>query len=210
MSSASAGLAGSFRGSTFQSAWVRYRQASELDQAAYGVVWKPVKRFSHPGLHYQRWLRLLEFALSVDHFGSTLLVLLIKVRLKQIGMKLGYSIPAFTFGPGLTLPHYGSIVVNDKVRSGSFCRVHSAVNVGESGGRAPVLGNGVYLGPGSVLFGDIVVGDRVVVGANSVVTTDVPSDCTVVGAPGRIMAGSDIDQVFPSHIADEIRNRFGG
>lgn len=57
--------------------------------------------------------------------------------------------------------------------------------VGEPDG-APSLGRWVIVGAGAKLLGPITVGDAVVVGANTVVTTDVPSGSLVVGKPGRV------------------------
>ena len=44
-----------------------------------------------------------------------------KFFLQQISVKTGIQIPAGTFGAGLTLYHWGSIVVNDTVSGGGFC-----------------------------------------------------------------------------------------
>lgn len=60
----------------------------------------------------------------------------------------------------------------------------------EAGGSthdAPKIGSGVMLGAGCVVLGGIEVGDRSIIGANAVVTKDVPPDCVVVGVPGKII-----------------------
>jgi serine O-acetyltransferase len=49
----------------------------------------------------------------------------------------------------------------------------------------PVIGSGVVLGCGAKLLGGIRIGNHAVVGANSVVITDLPDDCTAVGVPAR-------------------------
>ena len=46
----------------------------------------------------------------------------------------------------------------------------------------------MYIGAGSVLFGEITVGDNVFIGSNCVVNKDVPNNCTVVGNPMRIIS----------------------
>jgi serine O-acetyltransferase len=48
------------------------------------------------------------------------------------------------------------------------------------------IGDNVYFGPGAKLIGNARIGNNVVVGANSVVLTDVPDDTTVIGVPARI------------------------
>lgn len=44
-----------------------------------------------------------------------------KMRLRNLGFKLGFSIPENTFGMGLALPHYGTIVVNPNAKIGHNC-----------------------------------------------------------------------------------------
>ena len=75
-----------------------------------------------------------------------------KIRLKRISVRLGFSVPLNVFGPGLSIAHYGTIV-------GSFCRIHANTNLGVSAGykEAPRLGNRCYIGPGAILFGDIIL-----------------------------------------------------
>ena len=51
----------------------------------------------------------------------------------------------------------------------------------------PVIGNNVYIGAGAVILGAIRIGDNSAIGANSVVTKDVPANARVVGAPARII-----------------------
>jgi len=61
---------------------------------------------------------------------------------------------------------------------------------GSPGKRHPTIGNNVAVGAGAQVLGPIVIGDGARIGANAVVTKDVPRDCTVVGIPARPPAGS--------------------
>ena len=100
-------------------------------------------------------------------------------------VRLSFSIPINCFEEGLSIAHYGSIVVNDRAKFGKNCRIHVGVNIGEgSDGGVPVCGDNCYLGPGCKLFGGIVLGDNVRVGANAVVNKSFPEgNCTLVGVP---------------------------
>ncbi|WP_442858302.1 hypothetical protein [Arthrobacter sp. SLBN-83] len=69
------------------------------------------------------------------------------------------------------------------------------MNIGEAEGRAPYIGNYVYIGPGAVLFGGITIGDGAVIGANSVVSADVPAGVLVAGAPAKKIR--DVDHRSP-------------
>ncbi|MFC2064935.1 serine O-acetyltransferase [Chloroflexota bacterium] len=57
----------------------------------------------------------------------------------------------------------------------------------------PVIGDNVYIGPGAKIIGKVHVGNNVAIGANCVVTKDVPDNAVVAGVPGRVisMKGSE-------------------
>lgn len=95
-------------------------------------------------------------------------------------MKLGYSIPINVFGPGLSLPHYGTIVVNPGAKIGRNCRIHVGVNIGAHHDRAPQIGDNVYIGPGAIIFGGIEIADNVSVGANATVNKSIVEPNSVV------------------------------
>lgn len=101
-------------------------------------------------------------------------------------IKYGFTIPINAFGPGLSLAHYGSIIVNGKI--GKNCRIHSCVNIGEGHGKTPIIGDNVYIGPGAKIFGGIKIGNNVAIGANAVVNKDVPDNVTVAGIPAVIIS----------------------
>lgn len=52
---------------------------------------------------------------------------------------------------------------------------------------AIIIGKRVWIGEGAVVLAGVTIGDNVVIGANAVVTKDVPANCVVVGNPGRIV-----------------------
>ena len=105
-----------------------------------------------------------------------------------MAIRLSFSIPINTIEEGLSIAHYGPIIVNTKTHIGKNCRIHVGVNIGEGGinAEAPQIGDNCYLGPGAKLFGGIVLGDNVKVGANAVVNKSFPEgNCTLVGVPAH-------------------------
>lgn len=91
-------------------------------------------------------------------------------------------------GPGLYIGHYGGIFLH--CNAGNGLSVGQGVTIGYKGaGKSdhwPELGNDIYVGAGAKLIGDIRIGDGCIVGANTVVTKDVPPRTRVVGAAVRM------------------------
>ena len=120
-------------------------------------------------------LRMTEYHLSNQHRIRSLIY---KMRLCRMQNKYALHIQPFTCGKGLSIGHIGPIIINDQCRIGENLRVHVGVNIGANGGKAPVIGNGVYIGPGAKIFGDIRIADGCSIGANAVVN----KSCNIQGA----------------------------
>lgn len=81
----------------------------------------------------------------------------------------------------------GSLSIHPDAVIGDRCGVMHNVTIGTNmGPGAPVIGDDVFIGVNSTVLGRIRIGDRVRIGANTCVTTNVPADSIVVGSPGRI------------------------
>lgn len=140
------------------------------------------------GLPSARWqvrLRLTEYLVNRRGPGWRVAGLIARWRLQAGAVRLGYSIPVNVIGPGLKLPHWGTIVISGKARIGRNATIHPGTCLGEHYGAAPAVGDGVYLGPGAKAYGPITIGDGATLGANCVVTSTVEAGQTVVGAPAR-------------------------
>ncbi len=83
------------------------------------------------------------------------------------------------------MPHLNGIFIHHNASLGENCTLFQQVTIGVNEFRdnmkAPRLGNRVYVGAGAKLIGDICIGDDVRIGANAVVTKNVPPGMTVVG-----------------------------
>jgi serine O-acetyltransferase len=95
-------------------------------------------------------------------------------------------------GPGLYVGHGGKLVVHHDVNIGSNCNLSTGVVVGIAGRGekrgVPTIGNRVFIAPGAKVIGKVVIGDDVAIGANAVVTKDVPANAVVAGIPARIVS----------------------
>jgi serine O-acetyltransferase len=97
-------------------------------------------------------------------------------------------------GGGLVLYHPTGVVIGPDCRVGERATVmqgvtlgSDAVVVGARDGASPTIGDDVFLGPGAAVFGAVELGDRVRVGANSVVLGSFGSDVVIAGAPARVI-----------------------
>ena len=120
--------------------------------------------------------------------GGVVYWVLAKYKFRKISVKLGFSIPINVFGPGLSLPHRGNIIVNPQTRIGENCRIHVGVNIGAHHDKAPKIGNNVYIGPGAIIFGDIEIADNISIGANATVNKSFTDPNVVIaGTPAKVV-----------------------
>jgi len=103
--------------------------------------------------------------------------------------------PGTDIGPGFYIGHYGGIWINPLVRLGANCSVHQGVTIGVAGRRdaslgGPRLGDRVWIGPNAVITGQVKIGDGAVIGANTLVATDLPENAVAVGVPARVIGYS--------------------
>lgn len=117
---------------------------------------------------------------------------------------LGIEIPWKTrVGRGLVLFHGTGVVVNDRAVIGSnvVLRHCTTIGVGRTGplgeGDAPVIGSNVDVGSNVCIIGGVFVGDNSVIGAGSVVVSNIPPFSVAVGNPARV-----IKSLLPGGIAD--------
>ena len=99
--------------------------------------------------------------------------------------------PAARFGRGVFIDHGTGVVVGETATVGDDVSMLHNVTLGGTGhagvDRHPKIGNGVLLGAGSKVLGNITVGDGAKVASGSVVLKPVPAGCTAAGVPARLV-----------------------
>jgi serine O-acetyltransferase len=116
--------------------------------------------------------------------------------------------PGAQIGQGVFIDHGMGVVIGETAIIGDYCLIYQGVTLGgtgkEMGKRHPTLGENVVIGGGAKVLGNIQIGNNVRIGAGSVVLRDVPSNCTVVGVPGRIIyrSGVKVDPLEHGNLPD--------
>lgn len=99
--------------------------------------------------------------------------------------------PAARMGKGILIDHATSVVIGETAVAGNDVSMLHEVTLGgtgkESGDRHPKVGNGVLIGAGAKILGNVHIGEGSKVAAGSVVLNEVPPHATVAGVPAKIV-----------------------
>ena len=144
------------------------------------------------GYKYSFWMRITGY-LRDKRGIFWVLGAMSRLMLRKYMFKFGVSIPSTTnIGPGFYIGHFGGIVIHADTVIGKNCNISQGVTIGISprGKRqgVPVIGDNVYIAPGAKIFGNIRIGNNVAIGANCVVTKDIPDNAVVVGIPAHVIS----------------------
>lgn len=115
--------------------------------------------------------------------------------------------PACRMGHGIYLRTGAGVVIGETARVGNDVSILEGVTLGgtgkEAGDRHPKVGNGVIIGDGGTVLGNIKVEDGSVVTAKSIVTKPVPPLAVVGGVPAKIMHYRDLND--PDAFGDDLQ-----
>lgn len=158
---------------------------------------------------FQRYLRYVEYLHNVRKDPVAKVIRLYRYqKYSRLGRALGFSIPINVFGPGLSIAHQGTLVVNKGARIGANCRIHTCVNIGTAPGQsheAPIIGDNVYIGPGAKIYGPIRIADGCAIGANAVVNKSfLVAGSLIAGVPARVVGTVDTRKMIPILLADAL------
>jgi serine O-acetyltransferase len=161
----------------------------EEDRKALGINRKSPKLVGDEIWKFQILLRKLEYASNC--LTNTIFkpyILFLKYKYKKISIKLGFTIPINVIKEGLSIAHYGLVVINGKSKIGKNCRIQEGVTIGATNGseKAPIIGDNVFIGSGAKIIGDLYIASNVAIGAGSVVVKSVNEEgITVAGVPAK-------------------------
>lgn len=122
--------------------------------------------------------------------------------------------PGATIGRRCFIDHGMAVVIGETAEIGDDCTIYQGVTLGgtgkDTGKRHPTIGNNVMISTGAKILGPFKVGDNCKIGAGSVVLSEVPPNCTVVGVPGKIVKRGNqkieaLNQIdFPDPVLQEL------
>ena len=146
----------------------------------------------YPSLHAMAFHRL---AHRLHHWGIPLFPRLISQFSRFLtGIEIH---PGATIGRRFFIDHGMGVVIGETAVVGDDVMLYHQVTLGgtgkDTGKRHPTLENGVIVGAGAKILGNITVGAGARIGSGSVVLRDVPAGATVVGIPGRVVSEKEAE-----------------
>lgn len=139
------------------------------------------------------WFRVASFCWERKKTLLFPIYVLVKMIYKHIEHKTGIQLPMGTnVGPGLRFFHYNCIVIAQTSIIGRNASIHQGVTIGRvfNGKRAgvPTIGDNVVVFAGAKIVGKVSVCDNAVIGANAVVTSDIPENAVAAGIPAKVIS----------------------
>lgn len=126
------------------------------------------------------WFRLSQYKGALYPFT--------KMMLRRY-RKYGLLIPPKTrVGYGLYIQHCCGTVINPTAVIGNNVNLGQFTTIGANNGKAAMIGNNVYIGPGVSIVEDVEIGSNATIGAGAVVVKDVRPDTTVGGSPATVIS----------------------
>lgn len=112
------------------------------------------------------------------------------------------SVPASCAIGGGTKFGYGgmAVILHARTKIGKNCIIGSCVTIGGKSGwyEVPMIGDNVEIHSGAKIIGPVRIGNNVIIGANAVVTKDIPDNCVVAGIPAKIIKENITKEDFKS------------
>lgn len=89
-------------------------------------------------------------------------------------------------GRGFWMAHpYSTLIAAESI--GDYFRCIQCITIGRTSEERPIIGNNVAVMANVVIAGNVHVGDNVTIGAGSIVTRDIPSNCFAAGVPAKVI-----------------------
>ena len=136
---------------------------------------------------YIKTLRYVELYTNRKKAWEIPLLIYYRHKLNKLSYRTGFQIPPNVVGPGMTIWHWGTIIINEQTRIGKNVVLNPLVIIGHKnpGEGCPVIGDNCFIGGGARIIGNIHIGNDVTIAPNAVVVKDIPDGMTVGGIPAK-------------------------
>ncbi|MCR5330168.1 MAG: serine O-acetyltransferase [Lachnospiraceae bacterium] len=166
--------------------WAFVKEEMQVIKERDPAIKKPIEVFLYPSFKAIIRHRIAHKLYLKKHY------VLARMVSQRTARKTGIEIhPGATIGKGLFIDHGSGVVIGETTIIGDNVTLYQGVTLGgtgkETGKRHPTIKDNVMIGSGAKVLGSFTVGENSQIGAGSVVLTEVPPNCTVVGVPGRIV-----------------------
>ena len=139
---------------------------------------------------YIKAMRYVEYYMNKKRMPWDVLFLVYyRYKLKKYGYKTGFQIAPNTIDEGLTIWHWGPIIINGRAHIGKNATLRSNIVIGEktTEGGCPQIGDNVVISDGAKIIGDIRIGDDVDIAPNACVVKNCDSNKVYGGIPAKII-----------------------
>jgi serine O-acetyltransferase len=144
---------------------------------------------------YLIYLRKSEYCLNVLQkknivisFYGRILQIYFRFKMRKLSWKLGFQFCENVLGPGVSIPAYGTIIINPFSQIGKNCVIYPGVTIGGKINHGyPIIGDNCIIGLGAKIIGKVKIGDNVIVAPNAVVVKNVESNSIVGGVPAKFI-----------------------
>ncbi|WP_185145044.1 serine O-acetyltransferase [Apibacter muscae] len=150
----------------------------------------------NPNFRYLYILRKASY-----HKKKSILGMFYRLLLYRYQIKYGFQIyPETQIDEGFYLGHWGTVIINPKVKIGKNCNIATGVTIGQTNRGEnkgiPTIGSEVWIGANAVIVGNITIGNNVLIAPNAYVTEDIPDHSIVIGNPSSIIPNEKATQGY--------------
>lgn len=162
-----------------------FHRALGKGRMSLGALW--LRHFRDPGHGFQFYFRLTQYH-PRNLFGKVI-HRYFRHRMLRYARRHCLQIPHTTrVGYGLYLGHSHGVIVNPETVIGNNVSLAQFITIGNNTeGDGARIHDGASLSPSCCVVGKVNIGHHSLVGAGSVVTRDIPAECTAAGAPARVL-----------------------
>ncbi|MDR2122135.1 MAG: serine acetyltransferase [Flavobacteriaceae bacterium] len=157
----------------------------------YRIYGKWPGRFIGRALMNPNFRYIYLFRKASEHKKKSIPGMFYRLLLYRYQVKYGFQIyPETEIGEGFYLGHWGTVIINPKVKIGKNCNISAGVTIGQTNRGSkkgvPVIGNEVWIGTNAVIVGNIKIGNNVLIAPNAYVTNDIPDNSIVTGNVAQV------------------------